>query len=183
MEPPNRLLPVETRTKLNLGCGKKPFADHVNVDVVASVNPDVVHDLDHYPYPFANSRFDEIAVYDVIEHIGDVPAFMREIWRIGRPGARVVITTPHFSAANSYTDPTHRRHLGFFSLDYFTAGHPLNFYGSDGFCVLRRVMIFQPTLANKLVHRLANRWPRTYEHHWTWMFPAWYLQFELSVSK
>jgi SAM-dependent methyltransferase len=176
-------IPLEARTKLNLGCGKKHFLDHVNLDVVPAVNPDVVHDLDQYPYPFPASRFDEIAVYDVIEHIGDVPSFMREIWRIGRPGARVIITTPHFSSANSYTDPTHRRHLGYFSLDYFTAGHPLNFYGSDGFTVEHRAIIFAPTLVNKVVHRLANRWPKTYEQFWTWMFPGWFLQYQMLVSK
>lgn len=176
-------VPLEARTKLNLGCGKKHFADHINLDVVQAVNPDIVHDLNIYPYPFADSRFDEIVVYDVIEHIGDVPSFMREIWRLGRSGAKVIITTPHFSAANSYTDPTHQRHLGYFSLDYFTAGHPLNFYGSDGFQVDCRAMIFAPTLLNKLVHRLANRWPRAYEHRWAWIFPAWFLQYELQVAK
>lgn len=176
-------VPLESRTKLNLGCGKKHFPDHVNLDLVPAVNPDVVHDLDCYPYPFPDSRFDEIVVYDVIEHIGDVPSFMREIWRLAKPGAKVQITTPHFSASNSYTDPTHRRHLGYFSLDYFTAGHALNFYGSDGFKVDHRVMYFYPTIGNKVVHRLANRWPRIYEQRWTWIFPAWYLSFSLTVAK
>lgn len=176
-------LPLEARTKLNLGCGRKQFPDHVNLDVAAAVKPDVVHDLDQFPYPFPDSRFDEIAIYDVIEHIGDVPLLMRELWRLGRPGARVLITTPHFSSANSYTDPTHRRHLGCFSMDYFSTGHPLYYYGGVGFEVVHRKMIFHPLLINRLIHRLANRWPNTYEHHWAWIFPAWFLYFELKVVK
>ena len=41
--------PLASLTKLDLGCGKKQFPDHVNVDLAASVGPDVVHDLDQYP--------------------------------------------------------------------------------------------------------------------------------------
>jgi len=176
-------VPPESRTKLNLGCGNKHIADFINLDIAPAVKPDVVHDLDRFPYPFPDSRFSEIVVYDVIEHIGDVPSFMREIWRVGKPGAKVTITTPNFSAANSYTDPTHRRHLGYFSLDYFSASHPLNYYGTDGFSVNWREIFFARTLVNKLVHRAANRWPHEYERRWAWIFPAWYLQFELKVSK
>jgi hypothetical protein len=43
--------------------------------------------------------------------------------------------------------------------------------------------MFQPTLANKIVRRLANRYPLQYEQRWTWMFPAWFLYFELRVIK
>ena len=175
--------PLASLTKLNLGCGKKQFPDHVNVDLAASVGPDVVHDLDQYPYPFEDSCFDEVCVYDVVEHIEDMPAFMREIWRVCRPGALVRITTPHFSNRNSYTDPTHRRHLAFFSWDYFTPGHPFNFYGSEGFEIHKRMLIFETTLVNKLVHRLANRWPVGYEARWAWIFPAWYISVELVVRK
>jgi len=176
-------IPLESRTKLNLGCGRKPFADHINLDVVASVNPDVVHDLDRYPYPFPDSRFEEIAVYDVVEHIGDVSSFMREIWRIGRHGATVKISTPHFSASNAYTDPTHRRHLGYFSFDYFTAGNPLNFYGSEGFKISKRTINFRESFPNKFVNYYTRRWPDKYEQRWAWIFPAYHLYYELEVVK
>jgi len=36
---------------------------------------------------------------------------------------------------------------------------------------------------NKLVRRLANRYPAAYERRWTWIFPAWFLYFELEVVK
>lgn len=179
----NVALPPEKRTKLNLGCGLKQMADHVNLDVVASVKPDVVHDLNRFPYPFPDNCFDEIRAMDVIEHVADLPAMMREIWRIGGPGALVELTTPHFSCVNSYIDPTHVRHLSASSMDYFTAGHPLNFYGSEGFEVLQKRILFQPTLVNKLVSRLADRWPVEYERRWAWIFPAWFLGFRLRIRK
>lgn len=177
------MIPLESRRKLNLGCGRKHFPDHVNLDLVADVQPDVVHDLNRFPYPFPDRRFDEIVAYDVVEHVADVASLMREAWRMLVPGGRLILTTPHFSAANSYTDPTHRWHLGYFSVDYFTAGHPLNFYGSDGFLVQHRSLVFAPTLLNKVVHRMANRWPKEYERRWAWMFPAWYVEFLLVAVK
>lgn len=170
-------------TRLNLGCGLKPLRDHVNVDVVAAVNPDVLHDLNQYPYPFADSRFSHVCAYDVVEHIEDLPALFRELWRIGQPGATVHLTTPHFSCANSFVDPTHRHHLSYYSWDYYTAGHPLNFYGNDGFRILRRELVFAPTLLNKLIHRLANRWPAAYESRWAWIFPSWFISVDLAVVK
>lgn len=179
----NSALPLEQRTKLNLGCGLKQMPDHVNLDLVASVKPDVVHDLNRFPYPFPDNRFDEIRAMDVIEHVADLPATMREIWRIGRPGATVELTTPHFSCVNSFTDPTHTRHLSSSSMDYFTAGHLFSFYGSEGFDIVQKRIFFQPTLLNKLVSRLAARWPLEYERRWAWIFPAWFLGFKLSIRK
>jgi SAM-dependent methyltransferase len=176
-------VPIALRTKLNLGCGLKQLPDHVNLDVVASVKPDVVHDLNRFPYPFADDRFDEIRAFDVIEHVADLPQVMREIWRMGRAGALVELTTPHFSCANSYIDPTHVRHLSSSSMDYFTAGHKFSFYGSEGFEVQAKQIIFQPTPVNRVVSRLAARWPEEYERRWAWMFPAWFLSFHLIVRK
>ena len=176
-------IPVSQRTKLNLGCGRRALPDHVNVDLVESVGPDVVHDLGLFPYPFEDSRFEEIVLYDVVEHIPDLVGCMKELWRIGRPGARIRITTPHFSAANSFKDPTHVRHLSYRSLDYFSPDHPLCFYGGAGFSIVHREIIFQPTLVNRVVARLARRWPDEYERRWAWIFPAWFLFYQLQVAK
>jgi SAM-dependent methyltransferase len=169
--------------KLNLGCGPKRLAGHLNVDRVAAVRPDLVHDLDAHPYPLPDSAFSEVCAYDVIEHLADPVAFMREVWRLARPGAVLRITTPHYSCANAYTDPTHKLQLGLFSFDYFTAGHPWNYYGSEGFQIRHRHLVFTPSLPNRLVGRLANRWPARYEARWAWMFPAWFMYFELIAVK
>jgi SAM-dependent methyltransferase len=174
---------ITSLTKLNLGCGLKPIEDHVNVDVVESIKPDIVHDLNIVPYPFPDNRFDEVRAWDVIEHVADLPTMMREIWRIAKPGCMVEFTTPHFSCDNSYTDPTHVRHLSSRSLRYFEKGHPFCFYGNDGFQVLKADIIFRPSLLNKVIHRIARRHPLWYEERLAWMFPAWYLWFQLRVCK
>jgi hypothetical protein len=44
-------------------------------------------------------------------------------------------------------------------------------------------IIFAPTLPNRLIHRIANRYPEAYERRWAWVFPAWFSYVELDVLK
>jgi len=168
---------------LNLGCGRKYIAGAVNLDCTPDTQPDVVHNLNLAPWPFADNRFSEIQGFDVIEHLQDIVCAMEEIHRISRPGALVRLTVPHFSCSNAYTDPTHRHYFGFFSFDYFTQESELSFYSRARFRRRSARLVFYPTLLSKLIWRLANRYPEAYERRWAWMFPAWYLHFELEVVK
>ena len=170
-------------TTLNLGCGNKHLPDAVNLDVTTNTNPDVVHDLNLRPWPFPADRFDEVIMYDVLEHLGDLVGVLEELHRVTRPGGVIRITTPHFSCANAFTDPTHKHQLGWFSLDYFTGDHEHSYYTTARFRMRDRRLHFFPSLVNKVVRRLANRRPQAYERRWTWVFPAWFLSFELEVVK
>jgi len=174
---------VADLARLNIGCGKKPMANAVNLDVSDRVSADVVHDLNRTPWPFAAGTFDEVHAYDVLEHVADVPATLDEIHRISRHGAVLHVTVPHFSSANAFTDVTHRHWYGWRSFDPFCTDHALSHYAQARF--RRRVtrISFDATLVNRLIFRLANRWPHEYERRWAWMFPAWFLYFELEVAK
>ena len=168
---------------LNLGCGRKRREGAVNVDCTARTSPDVVHDLNVRPWPFSNDAFAEVYAFDVLEHLEDVVAAMEEVHRVCRNGARVEITVPHFSSANAFTDPTHRHFFSRFSFDYFDDAHDFGFYSAASFEVVRARVIFAEGLVNRIVARLANRYPRAYEHRWAWMFPAWFISLELRVVK
>jgi SAM-dependent methyltransferase len=168
---------------LNLGCGRKRRAGAVNVDRTTRTSPDVVHDLDVRPWPFPDNEFAQIFAFDVLEHLHDVVATMEELHRIARAGARVEITVPHFSSANAFTDPTHRHFFSRFSFDYFDATHEFGFYSAAAFEVVHAGLIFNGGLLNRVAARLANRCPRAYEQRWAWIFPAWFLSFELRVVK
>jgi hypothetical protein len=174
---------VVQKSKLNLGCGNKHIPDAVNLDVTADTSPDVVHDLNQRPWPFPDNSFEEVSASDVIEHLDDVIGSMEEIHRICQDKAVVKITVPHFSSGNAFTDPTHRHYFSFYSFHYVTGEHDFSFYTR---CRFRRKsirMIFYPTLVNKLIWRLANKWPQAYERRWAWMFPAWFMSYELEVIK
>lgn len=174
---------TELPRALNLGCGKQKRPDCFNVDVVPSVQPDLVWDLNRRPFPLPRQHFERIYALDVVEHLADVAGFVSECHEILAPGGILEITTPHFSCANSYTDPTHRQHLGYFSFDYFTAGHPLSFYSEARFEIAERILVFQLGPLNRFVSRLANRFPASYERHWTWILPAWFLIVRLRAVK
>lgn len=171
------------QNKLNLGCGMCHREGYLNVDLVASVNPDLVHDLDIYPYPLPHNHFEHIHAGDVVEHLSDIPAFMEQVWELLVPNGTIEITCPHYSCNNSYTDPTHKHHLGYFSFDYFTDGASLNFYSKARFVIDYRSIAFRHNWVNKIISRVANKYPHFYEERLAWIFPAWFMVFKLRALK
>ena len=170
--------------RLNLGCGLKRLPDAVNLDITNETDPDVVHDLNCLPWPLPDNHFREVLAYDVLEHLDDFIALMEKIHRVCRDKAKVCITIPQCSAPEAYTDPTHRRYFGYNSFDYVRGEHEIEFYTRLIFRKLSGNIIFWPPLLNKLVWRLTNRYEAAaYERRWMWIFPAWYLYFELQVQK
>src|SRR5437870_4036144 len=101
------LSPAGAPEVLNLGCGRKRMEHAINLDMVPDTHPDIVHDLNLTPWPFADNTFKSIHAWDVIEHLDDTVRTMEEIHRISRNGAHIHVTVPHFSSSNAFTDPTH----------------------------------------------------------------------------
>jgi SAM-dependent methyltransferase len=176
-------LNLTDKATLNLGCGQKKLPHAVNVDITGATAPDLVHDLDQFPWPLPDNHFTEVIMSDVLEHLDDLVAVLEEIHRVSAPDALLRITVPHFSSANAFTDPTHRHYFGWSTMDYFTGEHQHSYYTDARFHIQKRALIFVPSLLNKVVWRLANRYPDRYERRWAWIFPAWFLHFELRVIK
>lgn len=108
---------------LDIGCGSNKTPGAVGMDIHPYEGVDIVHNLEKYPWPQSDSEYDKVVCSHVIEHIEDITAFMREIHRITKPGGEVFFATPHFSSANSWTDPTHRKHLSLQWYKLFTEGY------------------------------------------------------------
>ncbi len=89
---------------LNLGSGEFPKAGFVNVDFHSVREPNVRHDLDLFPYPFADNEFDRVESDHCLEHLRDPFAVMREIHRIAKPDAPVIIRVPHFSRGFTHAE-------------------------------------------------------------------------------
>lgn len=175
---------LDDPTVLDLGAGRvERHRGALRLDVARKAEPHVVADLDGGGIPFRSNSFRVVAAHDVVEHVADLPALMDEVHRVLRPGGRFLVTTPHFSCANAYTDPTHRRAFGLRSFDYFTAAHPLAYYCEARFQVRTAQLHFHESLLGRALRRLANRWPEYYEHRLAWLFPAWFLYFELEPVK
>jgi SAM-dependent methyltransferase len=115
-------LTQEPRT-LDVGCGIRKSPGSIGIDVNPASAADVICDLDHFPYPFANRSFDRLRAIHVIEHLTDVIRTMEEFHRLVKPGGRVRIETPHYTDFSSFCDPTHKHHLNSFSFRYFGENH------------------------------------------------------------
>src|SRR5438045_1861977 len=99
--------------KLNLGCGRRKLEGFVNVDAAAECGPDLVFDVESFPWPWADSSIDEVRFIHSLEHMGADPKvflkLMQELYRVCRPGAQVHIAAPHPRSDAFIGDPTHVR--------------------------------------------------------------------------
>lgn len=112
------------RKELLLGCGSRTkkdlfienrsgFEGLVRLDINADHKPDVVWDLTEHPLPFQDNEFDEIHIYEVLEHLayqGDFKFFFKEFTeyaRILKPGGLFLASVPR--GIWTWGDPSHRR--------------------------------------------------------------------------
>ncbi len=104
---------------LDVGCGRGKHPGAIGIDLSPQTQADVICDWT-LSYPFADSQFDEVRLIHVIEEVDDILATLGEVHRVARPGARVLIVTPHYTDHSSYCSPTHRWHLSSFSFWFFS---------------------------------------------------------------
>ncbi len=168
---------------LNLGCGRKKLPQALNTDICAAVSPDLVLDANQRPWPLPTGWFREVHAYDVVEHVEDVVSFFEEVHRVCAPEAIVHVTVPHYSCSNAFTDPTHRHYFGLRSFDYVTGEHQHDHYTPVRFQKLKVELMFHGGLVNRVVRRMAKRFPQAWEERWAWVFPAWFLFVKLQAVK
>ncbi len=176
-------LPLTDVRALDIGAGtaaRLPGA--VRLDAARAVEPHVVADLDA-GLPFRDGSFERVGAYDVVEHVADLVALVGEVHRVLRPGGSFEITTPHFSSANAYADPTHRRALGLRAFDCFADGHERGFHSPARFRRRRAALFFHGRVGGRVLAALARRWPDLYERRLAWIFPAWFFVVELEAVK
>ena len=96
---------------LNLGSGAKKIDGYINLDKFNTFKPDIVHDLEKFPYPFNDNSIDKIIMSHVLEHLGQNPDIfnniMKELYRICKNGSVIDIIIPHPRHDDFLSDPTH----------------------------------------------------------------------------
>jgi len=118
---------IDGKRELLIGCGNSrekkvngswttsDWSDLTTLDVDPETKPNVVHDLNVIPYPFADNAFDEIHAYEVLEHCGGQGdwrfffAQFSEFWRILKPDGLFVATVPMWDSPWAWGDPGHTR--------------------------------------------------------------------------
>jgi len=113
-----RHFPSDARL-LDVGCGTGWLADHFadytgldgSFDAVAAAGERdrnvALHNVAE-PLPFADASFDGVVMKDLLEHVPDPVALVREVRRVLRPGGRVFASSPD-AQRWVWDDYTHRR--------------------------------------------------------------------------
>lgn len=109
--------------KLDIGCGASKRPGYIGMDKLHLPDVDIIHDLDIFPYPFANDEIEEVWMDQVLEHMKEPMRVMEEIYRICRNGAKVTIGVPYFRSFYAFIDPTHKTFFGTNWFYYFDPEH------------------------------------------------------------
>ncbi len=112
---------------LELGCGNnKSDSSFIGIDLLDTPAVDVVGDV--YTVLKAVPRESISAIYSshFVEHIPDLQKFLTEAARVLKPSAKMEIVVPHFSNPWFYSDPTHTKYFGLYTMSYFSVDNLLS---------------------------------------------------------
>jgi len=116
----NSLKDSTQAVKLDIGCGHNKKEGYISIDKSPDVDADYIVDVETEPLPFKDSSVDEIHCAHLVEHIHNLIPFMNECYRVLKPGGRMEILAPYYTAIQATQDPTHVRFISENSFLYFT---------------------------------------------------------------
>lgn len=160
--------------KLNLGCGRDKREGYINVDCVEEFKPDVCMDLNKLPYLFKDNTFDEVLMKHVIEHLDKPLEVLKELHRICKPHAIIIINTPHFSSRNAWSDIEHKRPFSYACFPNFCEFH-------EGFNIVNQEITFSDW--KFYMRPIVKSIPEFYEKHLAYIFTAVDLRTTMKVVK
>lgn len=103
--------PTGNGLHLELACGQRKQPGYVGVDVSRACNPDIVCDLEQYPWPWEDNEVSDIITIHYVEHTRDLIMFVNECYRILEPDGKLRIVHPYLKSDRAFQDPTHVRFI------------------------------------------------------------------------
>ena len=94
---------------LDLGCGNDKQKGAIGIDSDPNCQADIKHDLNIFPYPFVDNKFNVVLCNNIVEHLPNLIRVLEELHRICVNGAIIKIRTPHCSSCAAWADMTHVR--------------------------------------------------------------------------
>ncbi|MDZ8120414.1 class I SAM-dependent methyltransferase [Pontiella agarivorans] len=186
------------KIKLDLGCGQGPVEGFFAVDHLEMDGVDVVADLNEPLDLLPDNSVDEIYSRHCFEHIDNFLPLMKEIHRVVKPGGKIEIIVPHYSNVLAYSDPTHVRFFGLYTMYYFVSPEHQpkkrkvpSFYSDIRFQIHRiKIEFYRYTfferLSVSLIKRLVNLSfgnQFRYERRWSSLFHASQIRYLMTPDK
>ena len=182
---------------LNLGSGYENHEDYYTVDIKEELGVDILADLNFPLDLIPENSVCNIYSNQTFEHIENLFGLLTELRRISINGAKFEIIVPHFSNPYYYSDPTHVRQFGLFSMHYFTSENyqwrrKVPSYYSDTKFILRdaKIIFYKDTLMYHLfasilspLVNLTRAFQHIFERRFSWFYPPANIKFILEVSK
>jgi SAM-dependent methyltransferase len=106
--------------QIDLGCGRTKAPGYIGLDIHPFSGVDLVCDLEQ-GIPLSDNCVHIVYANHTLEHIEHLDLLVREIYRVCRPGAAVIVRVPYYASVGAFKDPTQRR---FFAEDTFRYFHP-----------------------------------------------------------
>ena len=92
--------------RLDLGCGTAKCPGFVGADRLPLAGVDVIVDLD-MPLPFRSDSAHQVLLSHSLEHVRDLLATLKEVYRICRHGAQVCVVAPYSHQGLYLANPFH----------------------------------------------------------------------------
>ena len=158
---------------LNLGCGFRKSKQMVNVDAFDICEPDVVHDLNVFPYPWKENSVDGIIMWHVLEHLDDWWGAFCECARISKPGSTMEIRVPDESSGTALT---YRDHNHVFSVHSFHGIQDRSGYGTNAWAMIEDNIIPLEMLHYQKIPCGEYNWMMRWPFRWLLGFCANHLR-------
>lgn len=172
---------------VELGCGPNKTTGRIGIDRLDLPGVDIIANIEDGLGFLPDSSVDEIYSESFFEHVPDLEKLMSEIVRVLKPGGTNTMFVPHFSNPFYYSDYTHNRFFGLYSLRYFCGDADQlrrkvpNFYTKVRIRIISQRLTFYSSFrgirfVKKLIQRVVNwnGWTQEfYEENLCYLVPCY----------
>lgn len=181
--------------KIELGVGeRKRHNNAIGIDILDYDGVDIVGDVFDILRELPDCCVEQVWSYHFIEHIDDLDGLLEELHRVCTKGAKIDFVAPHFSNPFFYSDPTHKRSFGLYTMSYYSedllfARNVPKYYKDLNFLLAGVRLIFKSTRPRYIRHAIKkpfqyffniNNWFKEfYEEIFCYVIPCYEVHYTL----
>lgn len=187
---------MEESFEIELGCGnRKRSPTAIGIDQLDYPCVDIVGDICEVLARIPENSISTVRSFHVLEHLEDFAGVVERLEAVLKDGGDLQIVVPHFSNPHFYSDYTHKRFFGLYSLSYLTRDaifrRKVPTYGRSSRLELVDVrIVFKSSPPFYLKHALktvlskifnSSRYlQESYEELFCWIVPCYEIDFRLT---